>query len=153
MPAMQDNLPELRDIHLPDGVSVFPLAYGWWVIVLSIIGAIVLIKIILYLRRKSKKRYALKLINTIAEGNPVMAAKQSSEILRRICVLKYPKAATLYGQDWLDFLHLHCRKKLNEAEAGLLLNAPYMDENAKGYGAKEIKEIKQFCISWIGENL
>ena len=153
MPQLQDNLPELRDIHLPDGVSAFPLAYGWWVIGLSIIGAIVLIKVILYLRRKSKKRYALKLINTIAEANPVLAAKQASEILRRICVLKYPKAATLYGQDWLDFLHLHCRQKLNEAEAGLLLNAPYMSENAKGYGAKEIKEIKQFCISWIGENL
>lgn len=27
-----DNLPELRDIHVPDGVSAFPPAYGWWVV-------------------------------------------------------------------------------------------------------------------------
>ncbi len=153
MPAMQDNLPELRDIHLPEGVSIFPLAYGWWVVLLGIIGVFLLIKAILYMRRKSKKRYALKLIEAVSENNPVLAAKQSSEILRRICVLKYPKAATLYGQAWLDFLHLHCRQKLNEAEAGLLLNAPYMSLDAKGYGAQEIKAIKQFCISWIGENL
>lgn len=153
MPAMQDNLPELRDIHLPEGVSAFPLAYGWWVIILGVVATFFLIKFFLYLRRKSKKRYALKLIERVSTTNPILASKQYSEILRRICVLKYPKAATLYGQDWLDFLHLYCRQKLNEAEAGLLLNAPYMSENAKGYGAKEIKEIKQFCISWIGENL
>ena len=29
---MEQNLPELRDIHLPEGVSAFPPAYGWWVI-------------------------------------------------------------------------------------------------------------------------
>lgn len=151
---MQDNLPELRDIHLPEGVSMFPLAYGWWVVLLGIIGVFLLIKAILYMRRKSKKRYARKLIETISESsNPVLAAKQLSEILRRICVLKYPTAATLYGQEWLNFLHLHCRQQLNEAEAGLLLNAPYMSLDAKGYGAQEIKAIKQFCISWIGENL
>lgn len=153
MPAMQDNLPELRDIHLPEDVSIFPLAYGWWVILLGIIVLVMLIKIFLYIRRKSKKRYALKLINAIPENNPVLAAKQASEILRRICVLKYSQAATLYGQEWLDFLHQHCRQKLKEAEAGLLLNAPYMSLEAKGYGKQEVKDIKQFCISWVGENL
>lgn len=153
MPAMQDNLPELRDIHLPEGVSAFPLAYGWWVIILSVVATFFLIKFFLYLRRKSKKRYALKLIERVSTTNPILASKQYSEILRRICVLKYPKAATLYGQEWLEFLHRHCRQKLNEAEAGLLLNAPYMSGEAKGYGEKEIREIKQFCIAWIGENL
>ena len=54
MPQLQDNLPELRDIHLPDGVSAFPLAYGWWVIGLSIIGAIVLIKVSCICAAKAK---------------------------------------------------------------------------------------------------
>ena len=36
-----DNLPELRDIHLPsDGVSIFPLAYGWWGLLLLAIAMI-----------------------------------------------------------------------------------------------------------------
>ena len=41
------NLPEIHDIYIPDGVSMFPLAYGWWVILGSIIAAFFLIKIIL----------------------------------------------------------------------------------------------------------
>ena len=48
---MPDNLPELRDIHLPDGVSAFPPAYGWWVVllaILSIVAAVKLIKIANY---------------------------------------------------------------------------------------------------------
>ena len=27
-----NNLPEIRDIQIPDGVSFFPVAYGWWVV-------------------------------------------------------------------------------------------------------------------------
>ena len=34
---MQDNLPELRDIHLPESIPAFPPAYGWWVILAGII--------------------------------------------------------------------------------------------------------------------
>ena len=34
---MNDNLPELRDIHLPEGISAFPPAYGWYVITIAII--------------------------------------------------------------------------------------------------------------------
>ena len=36
----ENNLPELRDIHLPDGVSAFPPAYGWWIMLLSILAVI-----------------------------------------------------------------------------------------------------------------
>ena len=59
---MQDNLPQLRDIHLPDGVSAWPPAYGWFVLAGALILTIVLIRLTLVLRRKSKKRYALRLL-------------------------------------------------------------------------------------------
>ena len=58
-----DNLPELRDIHLPDGVSAFPPAYGWWLILAAIILAVVLFEVFKILRQKSKKRYALLLLS------------------------------------------------------------------------------------------
>ena len=62
---MEQNLPELRDIHLPDGVSLFPPAYGWWVILGSVLLLLALIELFLILRRKSKKRYALYLLQHI----------------------------------------------------------------------------------------
>ena len=51
---MEQNLPELRDIHLPEGVSAFPPAYGWWVILGGILLLLLLTELFL-----SKKRYAL----------------------------------------------------------------------------------------------
>ena len=150
---MEQNLPELRDIHLPDGVSVFPPAYGWWVLLGGVILLLVLSRVFLFIRRKSKKRYALYLLAHIHQGNVVASALQMSEILRRICVYKYPEAAALYGQSWIDFLNQHSKLKLSGKSAELLLNAPYMNSETEAYSAQEVEELQCFCTAWIGENL
>lgn len=150
---MPDNLPELRDIHLPDGVSAFPPAYGWWVILVIIIGGILLYHFIKVIRIKSKKLYALRLLNNINCNNSLRAAAGMSEILRRICVYKYPQAAVLSGQQWIDFLNLHTRNKLSSQSAQLLLNAPYMPEGKGGFEIADVVSLRIFCQKWIGENL
>lgn len=150
---MGDNLPELRDIHLPDGVSMWPPAYGWWVILAAIIGVILLLKIIKILRQKSKKLYALRVLKAINEQNNVLAALKVSEILRRICVYKYKQAVVLMGQDWLDFLNQHCKEKISGKAAKLLLDAPYMSPSSNTYDNEDFKKLVEFCQAWIGENL
>ena len=93
---MPDNLPELRDIHLPsEGVSAFPLAYGWYVLILALIGLWLLWRGFLILRRKSKKRYAFRLLSAYPQNN-IESAVQMSNLLRRICVLKFPQATALF---------------------------------------------------------
>ena len=108
---MPDNLPELRDIHLPDGVSAFPPAYGWWVIVLGLLLIFVATKLIKIARIKSKKLYALRLLMIIDKENQIKAAADMSEILRRICIFKYPEAAVKKGNEWVNFIHSHCKNK------------------------------------------
>ena len=73
---MEQNLPELRDIHLPEGVSAFPPAYGWWVILGGILLLLLLTELFLIVRRKSKKRYALYLLAHVRQENAVAAALQ-----------------------------------------------------------------------------
>ena len=86
---MQDNLPELRDIHLPSGdISFFPLAYGWWVLAGVLAAAVLLAWLTRFLLQRSKKRYALKLL-AAARRPDLGSAVRMSEILRRICVYKY----------------------------------------------------------------
>ena len=150
---MEQNLPELRDIHLPDGVSLFPPAYGWWVILGSVLLLLALIELFLILRRKSKKRYALYLLQHIPQDNIAAAALQISEILRRICVFKYKDAAVLYGSAWLDFLNQHSKNKLGEQAAKLLLDAPYMNPESVSYTQQDLERLRQFSTRWIGENL
>ena len=148
-----DNLPELRDIHLPDGVSVFPPAYGWWVILGGVVLAFVLAEIFILVRRKSKKLYALRLLNNTEGRGVVPAAVRMSEILRRICVFKYKEAAALFGRDWIDFLNSRGKSKIGGKAADLLLNAPYVSPASGVYSETDAAELRRFCKDWIGENL
>ena len=150
---MPDNLPELRDIHLPDGVSFFPPAYGWWVIFGTIIGSIMLYRLIKLTLQKSKKRYALKLLKNLHSNSLIHQASSISTILRRICVYKYPEAVVLSGKQWTDFLNSKCKNKLDTKTSDLLLNAPYMQENSTVFSAEDIDKLQTFCRQWIGENL
>lgn len=149
-----DNLPELRDIHLPtDGVSVFPLAYGWWVILLLIIAALLLGRFYLWLRRTSARLYAHKLLKPLRQENSVSAAVKMSEILRRVCVRKYPQAVSLVGNEWIEFLNAHSAHPLDEKTAELLKNAPFIPHNSSLYQKEDVQKLWQFCYEWIGVNL
>ena len=148
-----ENLPEIKDIQLPDGVSVFPLAYGWWVILAGIIFLFILIKLIVWGIKTSRKHYALKKLSQISVDSPVQAAVNISELLRRICIVKYPQASSLYGNEWLQFLSEHTRNTLPEKAAQLLVNAPFMDIHNTTYQQSDAVELKTFCKSWIGDNL
>ncbi len=150
---MEDNLPELRDIHLPDGVSAWPPAYGWWVVLLGIILLVLAVQTFLFIYRRSKKRYALKILESLSAENAVNAAREASETLRRICVYKYKEAVALSGREWVDFLNSHSNKKLEGKSAALLMDAPYMPEASKAYSADDLKGLMDFCRHWIGENL
>ena len=149
----ENNLPELRDIHLPDGVSLFPPAYGWWVILLALLVVILLVKLVLFLRTKSKKRYALYLLQNIYCNNSINSVVEMSAILRRICVFKYKEALVLSGDKWIEFLNSKVKQPLLGKPAELLINAPYIPENTKGYSKQDVISVRKFCKDWIGENL
>ena len=150
---MNENLPELRDIHLPEGVSVWPPAYGWWVILGEALCFVLIIALVQLLRKKSKKLYALHLLKNIYCNNSLRSVVEMSALLRRICVFKYKEAMTLYGEDWLNFLNSHSSKKLEGESAQLLLDAPYMKNLPQDFKSGNVVRLRLFCQNWIGENL
>jgi uncharacterized membrane protein YdjX (TVP38/TMEM64 family) len=50
----------LRDIHLPDGVAFWPLAYGWWILIAVIIMTAI-IAFIVYKRNQKARISAITL--------------------------------------------------------------------------------------------
>ena len=150
---MQNNLPELRDIHLPEGVSIFPPAYGWFVILAVIFVAYLSYVLIAYLRRKSKKIYAVKMLNNLQNDDIIGSAKQVSIILRKICLFKYKNAVSLKARDWAEFLNNHSKTKLSLKSASLLIDAPYINISSSTYNEQDLVELKNFATSWVGENL
>ena len=119
--AAQDPLSEMADIHLPDSVSPWPPALGWW-----LLGA-VLLALVYYLTRATVKSYIRRkrLRNALAElENSLQRYREKSafddtrngagleylgdinSILRRVALTRYSQSriAPLNGNQWLDFL-------------------------------------------------
>jgi len=146
-----DNLAQLRDIHLPHEVSMFPLGYG-------AVGFFVLLVVALflypYLRRlylKSKKHYALSLIKSLKKES-MEDVCMISQILRRACKIKHKEAVALFSKSWIDFLKKTTSYKLTEQQFNMLLNAPYAPTD-RTIEKKDFEALKNFAVKWVEENL
>lgn len=121
-------MPELplRDIHLPDPVSWWPLAIGWWLLIgITIILVMVTAVIVQRFIRQTLKKQAIKALKEIEiefgkNNDATSALARISVLLRRIAVTRNPKDAGVIGEAWL---------KLLDSPHNLdLLSAPYRSE-------------------------
>ena len=147
---MNPDLP-LRDIHMPDAVSGWPPALGWWLL----LGLIILLTVLVwsirkYLISQRLRKHALAELNLI-EGdfaqhqNTQKLASDISVLLRRICISRFPRAevAGLNGNAWLAFLN--SRANAFDAETcSVLIDAPFK----KQYEFNEVALINA-CRYWI----
>ena len=150
--ASQNSVPQfdpqkLADIHLPDTISYWPVAPGWWIL-LGLLLFILLSIVFFKLRKKSqsyKKAQRLKQLKNQAStelqnikagykehGIPQRTVKQLSIFLRRFVLSLYPreKVASLTDQQWLLQLdELSQSKQFSKHYADLLIHVPYQSEN------------------------
>lgn len=129
-----DQIP-LRDLHLPEAISWWPLAPGWWVVIaLFAVGLGYLIR--LYLRnhaRGAARRHALQQLQTLTADfeqhhNAVTFSSDMSELLRRTMLAYAPRqeVAGLTGDDWLAWLDRDLNQPRFQSDAGRkLLELPY----------------------------
>jgi len=149
-----DTLPELRDIHLPsEDISIFPIAYGWWYVLAGIVLFVAGIYVVRWIMRTSALLYARHLLKPLKVENDIGAAVKMSEILRRICVRKYPEAVALADNQWIEFLNSKTKTPLKGKAAELLKNAPFVPEDSRIYTHADVADLWLFCNRWIGENL
>jgi hypothetical protein len=111
----QVSLADLKDIHLPLDVSIFPIAIGWKILVLLAIISVLAFKLYNYYKLKSIKRYALMDLEKISKKEASYKEKiiEISKILKRIAIVKYKSknVANLYGKEWIDFLKNKVKNK------------------------------------------
>ncbi len=127
----------LRDLHLPDPVSWWPLAPGWWVlIVLVLIGVGWLLKLAWRKRQfTAPRRYAIRTLAAVeaeylSHRNPVRLGQHVSELLRRGMLAYAPRheVAGLTGEAWLAWLDRGMPLPYFHTEGGKsLLQLPYRD--------------------------
>jgi len=125
----------LRDLHLPDAISWWPLAPGlWFVIALAVVGLAYLLR--WYLRTRSRgaaRRHALRQLDQLTADfelhhDSVRFSSELSELLRRTMLAYAPRGevAGLTGDAWLAWLDHDFDVPRFQAEAGRkLLELPY----------------------------
>jgi len=130
----------LRDIHLPDAISWWPLAPGWWLLLGFTIVCVVLVW--WWLRRKAALRVR---VAALAEWKQLMERYQRepndsqlvqglSILMRRVALSYYPRetVAGLSGEAWLHYLDsahsLPKTKPFSDGAGRLLLAGPYQQQ-------------------------
>jgi len=165
----QPNL-NLRDIHLPEPVSWWPIAPGWWLL----LAALLIIVALAFIARKIYRSKQLKRdINTELEAikqqfqqtqNKSQLAKALSVLLRRASITYYSRShfngesiAGLTGENWLAWLDkthsqpdsvLSAKNIKFQSDIGhVLISAPYMADDAElDFDAQTLI---QLCESWL----
>ena len=133
------ELATLRDIHLPEPISWWPIAPGWYLLILVLIAVIA---ILVYFVRCSyrngqAKRKALELLHRYEqdyqrEANSQLTSLRVSELLRRVALVYFPReeVAGLRGEAWLAFLTRTSKKIDFKALDDYLLVLPYQPAEA-----------------------
>jgi hypothetical protein len=130
-------LANLADISLGKSPDIWPLAWGWWVLIVLAIAVIVGLTWFTrqYIRKHKYKRDALKAISMI-DDNTNQGLRKLHVILRRVVIHYMPSEHinSLQGQAWQNFLQTTARgsKKieqqsfthLKELEASLYTKEP-----------------------------
>ena len=131
-----DSLP-LRDIHLPDPVSWWPPAMGWWILLLvSLIVIWALIALIKKLRRPVLKKSAKAEIATVLKDynhhqDQHLLIQQLSITIKRIGIsyLQRNQTAGMSGLEWYSKINQLVEKnQFSDDVIKLLSLGPYQEK-------------------------
>jgi hypothetical protein len=153
-----EQLP-LRDLHLPDPISWWPPAIGWWlvagmIILLAIVGWLVA----WFLRKRRMRRNAIAEVRRVAalyqeSGDPLEYVRRLSVVLRRIAISFHPReeVAGLSGEAWLDFLDRGVQGTrqhggFSDGPGRTLIEAPY-----NPHCEVDVSRLDALCREWVNQ--
>jgi len=155
-----DPLANLRDIHLPDSVSWWPIAYGWWLIIFLVIAAISWLVYKLWQKHQHKQLYRnvssmFQAINQQyqAEQDSGQLIKQYSQLLRRLMLKRTSRSqvAGLTGKEWIESIHTQCQKPIfDQSTIELLIAGPYQ-RNIQISDFDKLKNSIEECIAILSQ--
>jgi hypothetical protein len=130
-----DPLAGLRGYHLPEPVSWWPPAPGWWVLALLVLvlAAALGLGFARRYRRGRPSRIARQELAALRaayqrDGDAAALSRGLSRLLRRVALSRFPRrrVAGLTGEDWLAFLDEQGGGgRFHDGPGRLLVEAPY----------------------------
>lgn len=98
-----DPLAELKDIHLPDPISWWPLAIGWWLLLAIII---ILAAVLIAKYRQHRQKTLIKRAALAQLAREDLSTQELLSLLKSSCMNYYPRidCAQLYGPQLSQYL-------------------------------------------------
>jgi len=138
---LQEQLKDLRDIHMPEPVSIWPLAPGWWILLILIPVLFFIVRFIVRrLLMPKYKKIALQELSNITTNYAV--AKNSHEtcgeislLIRKALVAKLgnQEVAGLVTGEWLAYLdNLSKTDSFSNGAGRHIVTTPYAKHDGSG---------------------
>ena len=153
---MPDEALPLRDIHLPDPVSWWPPAPGWWLVL--ILAAVLIAAVALFrfvrkrrlLKRTVRGELARLRVQYNDDHDRVELLKSMSSLMRRASISFYPRSesASLTGDRWLQHLDRKAQRKgFEHGDGRILASAPYLP--AQRIVETDFDDLFALCEDWL----
>lgn len=154
-----DSYLPLKDIEGLKEVSLWPLATGWWIVIILSIIIISFLAYIIFRKLSFNYSWKKEILNNLSkmekdinEVNIHEIIIELSELLRRIAIHRYPRnqCAGLKDNDWLLWLEEHDPKKFKWLEKGnLIIKAPYSPPSAIDISLEMGKTLIRATKEWV----
>ena len=125
----QIDLSGLKDLHLMNKPNFWPLAIGWWIVIVGLIFFALLAWKLYSIWRDSPPVYACRKAKKILhqQTEDIILLKKLSQLLKRVAIAAdgRPQIAPLSDKKWQEYLTSRISEALTDQEAHLIAFAPY----------------------------
>ena len=148
---------DLSPAIAPDAPTWWPLAWGWWAVIVIAITLITLVFLIVKRRKNNQipKQEALSYFSNRQSSNR-LSPSEAQRILRQAALSYFPreKVAGLAGNDWLKFLDAQLKKPLFVAKQSQWQQALYQDAALMNDDQKKAQQqLVNDCETWLRKAL
>ncbi len=136
------SLNNLRDIAVPPPVSWWPLAPGWWFVIMIVASVLSYIAYLSW-RTWYSSAYRREALNALAQSTTIA---EVSNVLKRTALAKFPRSevAALSGEQWCTWLQRTGKESLSN-----VVQKAFTIDVFTNADLSSLPEVLIFAESWI----
>ncbi len=145
-------LDQLRDIHLPEPISWWPPAPGWWILALA--GSVLAVWLLRWLYRRYKAKHyrrqaLLQLEQVKADTDPQEQLRALFVLLKQTANCAYPnrQPSSLTIEPFVEFLRFSCDQSVFSQPTGELQTLLYAKQTSEQ--SQDIEALFEDARIWI----